>query len=224
MNNIKKLMLAAMLAVLPASSGQCMQDADEPMFLETETGTTPNVGLALHEAAKRGDLTAVEDLIILRGAYVNKQNSLGETPLHTAVQHNHAAIVEILLKAGAKPNIQENYNGTTALHCASWNGQPKIVEILLRAGADKDKTDKYGNTPLIWALKISHKDIVAILIKAGANVNQPNKNGFTPLDYAYYPSKYDSIPPERRAEIIAMLIHHGAIQSSWFNRIKCYIQ
>ena len=281
MESLKKLMLAITLAVLSISTSQCMQEADEPMFLETDTGTTPDVGFVLHVAAERGDLHTVEQLI-LRRICIDRQNHLGITALHLAVRENHAAIVgmllsfganpniqnrdgytalhgatrgatnkiivEMLLKSGANPNIQStggntalqyisnpeivemlinaganvnqaNIYGMTPLHCilqhnidASQDECRKTIQLLISAGADVNRVTKSGSTPLHYTSMYGFAEIAEMLISTGANVNQQDKNGFTPLDYAF---------KNRQEETIAVLIRHGALQSSWFSRIKC---
>ena len=55
---------------------------------------------ALHWAASFGSAEVV-DLLLKRGANVNAANADGCTPLHDAVQRKDAAIVKILLDAGA---------------------------------------------------------------------------------------------------------------------------
>jgi uncharacterized protein len=58
-------------------------------------------------------------------------------PLELAATYNtDAAVVEILLSAGAKVNALSEY-GTTALQGAvSWNPNPEVTRLLLEAGAE----------------------------------------------------------------------------------------
>ncbi len=69
-------------------------DAVEP------DGTTP-----LHRAVHRNDLKAAESLI-RGGADVNATNRYGVPPLALAATNGNAAMLELLLKAGANPNAR----------------------------------------------------------------------------------------------------------------------
>src|ERR1700693_2208058 len=57
---------------------------------------------ALHWASYRDDLESA-DLLIRAGAKVNATNDLGVTPLWAASQNGNAAMVRMLLNAGAYP-------------------------------------------------------------------------------------------------------------------------
>lgn len=47
--------------------------------------------------------------LIKQGADVNKRHTLGWTPLLVAAVNEHYDIVEILLEAGADPNLPDNF-------------------------------------------------------------------------------------------------------------------
>ena len=63
---------------------------------------------ALHEAARRGDVDAICDLVI-RGAEVNgreytdNDELYADTALHCAARNAHSGAVQVLLNAGAEP-------------------------------------------------------------------------------------------------------------------------
>jgi hypothetical protein len=58
----------------------------------------------LHYAASRNSTTVIKKLLD-RKLDVNKQNNLGETPLHFAALSNQKEVVEFLLEQGANPTI-----------------------------------------------------------------------------------------------------------------------
>ncbi|GFN78494.1 inhibitor kappa b [Plakobranchus ocellatus] len=58
------------------------------------------------------------------------RNFDGQSPLHVAVISGHQRIVQLLLNAGADPNIGEAKSGRTALHLASERGRVELVELL----------------------------------------------------------------------------------------------
>ena len=117
-------------------------------------------------AAYFGHVKAVEYLI-KAGAEINSpsKNSLGVTPLQSAVAGCHYEIVDLLLAAGAEPNIQDK-SGYTPIHVAAQCGDVKIARALIFGGANLEVTSKDSAQPLDIALAAGHNE-VAKLIKEG---------------------------------------------------------
>ena len=65
----------------------------------------------------------------------------GMTSLVWAAQEGHEQVVDILLKAGANPDIQ-GQGGWTALMVASKRGHKGIVKALVEGKADTNIIDK----------------------------------------------------------------------------------
>ena len=100
----------------------------------------------LWAAAATGDLDAVNQNLAL-GTDVNAQApAIGLTPLMVAALSGQAQAAELLLKAGADPNIQGN-DGTTALHMAAFFGHAEIVETLIAAEVDLNALSNRSETP-----------------------------------------------------------------------------
>ena len=87
----------------------------------------PDGQTALHRAASRGLLPAV-DLLLRRRAAVNAADAAGITPLHLAVREGHAEVAARLLEAGANVRVAAK-DGSTALDAA---GGDREMEALLR--------------------------------------------------------------------------------------------
>lgn len=115
----------------------------------------------------------------------NTSNSFG-TLLHRAAEDKaNPALCEILLQAGANPNIFDNRGQTPlllAVRGRSNAGKTRVVEMLLAKGAKADvRNQKNGATPLFSAVVVGDLDVVKLLIKVGANPNLATKKGDTPL-------------------------------------------
>ena len=48
------------------------------------------------------------EILVRKGAHLNTQNNLGNTPLHYAISYNFNDLVEILVKNGASQLIKNN--------------------------------------------------------------------------------------------------------------------
>lgn len=92
----------------------------------------------------------------------------GEVPLHatlgTANRPAHDLVVEVLLNAGADPNVHtragvetgcfmrdSRTRGETPLHRAAAFSSAETIQRLLDAGARVDSRDANGDSPLTWA-------------------------------------------------------------------------
>jgi ankyrin repeat protein len=74
---------------------------------------------------------------------------IGFTPLAQAACHEHRALVELLLKYGANPNLAD-FRGDTPLHLLSthdWSRSKEIVEMLIEHGADVDAMNNKAYRP-----------------------------------------------------------------------------
>eukprot|EP00240_Pyramimonas_obovata_P005636 CAMPEP_0118932334 /NCGR_PEP_ID=MMETSP1169-20130426/9897_1 /TAXON_ID=36882 /ORGANISM="Pyramimonas obovata, Strain CCMP722" /LENGTH=326 /DNA_ID=CAMNT_0006874977 /DNA_START=52 /DNA_END=1032 /DNA_ORIENTATION=+ len=88
----------------------------------------------LHDAAKFGDLEAVEDFIAI-GKDVNAQDEVGRTPLHFASAYAHVEIMNELIENGANVNLVDVKNNSP-LHYGAGYGRGECVGVLLDNGAD----------------------------------------------------------------------------------------
>jgi ankyrin repeat protein len=90
------LCLAIALAVLPAGTARAAAATD--VNAREADGTT-----ALHWAARADDADEVRRLL-RAGAHADAVNRYGVTPLALAAANGNAAILELLIEAGADPN------------------------------------------------------------------------------------------------------------------------
>ena len=79
-------------------------------------------------------------------------------PLSLAATNGNAAMMELLLKAGANANAAQS-EGETALMTAARTGVPAAVKTLLAHGADINAKESWrGQTALMWAAAEGHAE------------------------------------------------------------------
>src|SRR6266404_2309317 len=136
----KRWWVGAVLAVLAVRLGAADVVAKSPQPSPLADGAT-----ALHWAAYRSDAESAAALI-RAGANVNAKNKYGVTPLALAADQGSAALLDILLKAGAKPNDPINFvnTGETPLMHAARSSKIDAVKTLVRAGADVNAKENWN--------------------------------------------------------------------------------
>lgn len=98
-----------------------------------------------------GFLEVVGVLVQADGAVVNSiinsAENYGNTPLHVAANHGHAAVVGFLMRAGAR--LSPGYYGRTALHEAQTHkSAAKVVSEILAVLREKDDGTRALGTAL----------------------------------------------------------------------------
>ncbi|KAL6553227.1 hypothetical protein OROGR_007069 [Orobanche gracilis] len=97
-------------------------------------------GTPLSSAAHRSREDVVK-FLLERGANPNGHPEDICTPLQTAAEAGSFACSELLIKAGADPNLV--YRGCNPLHSAAYDGNVEIINLLLQAGANPDVTHMF---------------------------------------------------------------------------------
>ena len=167
-------------------------------------GVSPNnnwsryANTPLIKAAESGRIKVVE-LLLEKGADVNKHNEGGETPLHYATKHGHAEVMKILLEHGADVTAKGTGCGTP-LQWAARSGQIKAAEILLAYGAD---INAGRGSPLQDAVRYEQSEMVRYLLARGADINAGSDRGSKLLHTA---ALSDDV------EIRRILLEHGAVE------------
>jgi ankyrin repeat protein len=111
-------------------------------------------------------------LLVRNRADVNARNRAGFTPLAQAVRLGNEPVVNLLLTAGADPNVAEAGTGKMPLHVAAARGQLAIVQSLIRSRALVDATDGRGETPLCYALREGRTNTITALRSAGGTIGK----------------------------------------------------
>jgi ankyrin repeat protein len=150
-----------------------------------------NVHACLTEAIKRNHYAAVAVLLEASTARLRQQIdepiSQCANALQLAVAYDRVKIVELLIRAGANPNVRGSelnadrteeviFATNFALKIATINRSPALVALLLANGAKVDATCGPlgvggGLTALGAALISRRKDTARLLLDAGADIN-----------------------------------------------------
>jgi Ankyrin repeats (3 copies) len=147
--------------------------------------------------AAAGALGSVKARISTHPEEINKRTAPhGTTALMAAARYGHAAVVEMLIANGAKPD-HANRNGTTPLMYAASAGHASVVEMLIANGADINKTTVFGETALtVIGNDNGYTEIVKILTKGYSKPRPPPE----PADTSQRARMRDDL---KRARLIA---------------------
>ncbi|MBT3265964.1 hypothetical protein HN371_02370 [Candidatus Poribacteria bacterium] len=152
---------------------------------------TNGLGIEINLAARNGWAEIVAKHIERDPLSVHRRRVLGDTPLHWSAHNGDAAIVRMLLEAGADAEADDTVlYGGKPLHWASEH-EPETVRVLLDHGADPNSRnvlpgDFEGFTPLIMCASQQNDcaECAEALLHAGADPSAKDAKGRTALDVA----------------------------------------
>jgi glyoxylase-like metal-dependent hydrolase (beta-lactamase superfamily II) len=145
----------------------------------------------IDEAALKGNLDKINELLTENPSLLKAGNELEYTPLHYACQGGHLETVEFLICKGADVNAA-NINGETPLHYAAYMGHTDVVKALMNNEAKINERNIQLNSPLHYAAYREKIGTMQSLLEGGADINAKNHNGYTPLDFAYANNCHES--------------------------------
>lgn len=143
----------------------------------------------------------VVQCLIENGANINAQALSGSTPLLFAVRDGLEKSVEILLRAGANPNITNNKGtnitnnkgtnnkGTTPLHLTR---KANITKLLLNYGA-KSSSDFLGYTPLHFVAESGDIESICLIGEHTTDINAKTNSSMTALCCAIKSCREDAV-------------------------------
>merc|ERR1719293_225229 len=137
-----------------------------PKELQETMKKLDEASLTLHEAAKNGDLKAIQDFLAKKRP-LDPQDHKGITPLGYAIGANRIAVVKLLLDNRANP-FAVDASGNSGLHYAAGYGRKELCEYLLKVGTSVTQTNSQGQTPLAVATQNRQADTIAVLKSHGA--------------------------------------------------------
>jgi hypothetical protein len=208
------------LVVLCTLSVCCLDSCDNsrnvPRKVERQSFEGSILPSEIHDAAGRGDLTAVKallrdnpDLVFSRIHRTNEDAGNEATPLHAAARGGAKDVAELLLASNAEVDARDG-NGRTPLFFAALGDRQDVAKLLLASKADVNARDDSCSTPLILAVYGGHEEMVELLLTSGAEVNAREVGGRTALYLAeaYAPNK----------EVAKLLRLHGG---RWVTSSSC---
>jgi ankyrin repeat protein len=139
--------------------------------------------------AVHGDKPRAAAALIRAGADMNALDKQRYDALTIAGVAGNLAIVQLLLRHGAKPDQTTSPYEGTPLIATAHRGHVAIVKALIKAGAPLNHVNNLGWTALIEAIVLGdggprHTAIVAALVKARADLNIADRQGVRPLTLA----------------------------------------
>jgi ankyrin repeat protein len=139
-------------------------------------------GGEIHDAAKRGGVAKVKQLLALNPELANAHDDGLATPLHVAAAEGFDELVLLLLARGARTD-EKDWCGCTALHQAVLHDKRRTAGILLSKGANVNAFANQERTPLFYAACKGNVAVVELLLCHGADVHAESL-GETPLKVA----------------------------------------
>jgi ankyrin repeat protein len=152
---------------------------------------------SLLNAAVSSKQQAYLEALLKAGIDPNAKTSYGSTPLGSALEKGDHQKVELLLKAGARPNEQMQEVGVFSpdsaqgkanlpLQVAIEKGKNSIelLELLAVHKADVNLAGNFGRTALHHAVQCNNVEAVQWLLAHGAKKELEDQNKATPLDLA----------------------------------------
>lgn len=140
-------------------------------------GSTP-----LHRACDRADTRFLKRLLECPDIDVNAEDSNHRSPLLECCIHGRDEHLQLLLAAGADPNVEDRH-GMTPLFKTT---KVSTARLLVTYGADINHQDKKLRSVLHYLCEFSataHKRLITYLVQAGIDVDLTNWYDQTALEY-----------------------------------------
>lgn len=158
----------------------------------------PTGDTALHIAARHSQYSVVATLLNTHEINCDALDREGSTPMHEAAGYGYLQCVDLLIEAGANPNIT-NKSGYTPLTRAAFYGHAEVAERLLGRGGDHGILNETGlsilatatlnvrETPELQTRGVNSAgclQVALVLAAAGADPDLRRRDSFSARDIA----------------------------------------
>jgi len=120
-----------------------------------------SVEQALWDAARRGDLAAIEKLRAAGSVDLDAATKYGATALSYACDKGHVEVVRFLIENGADLDHKDDFYGFTPIDWALFNEHVAVVKLLLQKGAAG------ADRALPLGVRLGDKELVAAAVGTG---------------------------------------------------------
>ena len=174
-NNVTALMIACLKGNADAIDALLNAKAD------TSIATTYGETL-IHQAVMEDYNKEVLHSVINYGVDVNATNINNVTALMIACDKGNLDAINVLLNAGADPNITSG-EGNWLHYAVRGDCSKEVLQAIIDHGADINATDEDNTTVLMKACWKGNVDSIHVLLNAGADPNMVDDIGATCLHY-----------------------------------------
>ena len=147
-------------------------DKGADVSCQANNGTTP-----LHLV---GDNVPVAEMLVKKGANMEKKTLAGYTPLASAAYLGNKNVAEFLVKSKAQLNATTQ-RGYSSMHLAAIQGNDEMVSLLLEAGANSNLLDNAGKTPLQLLEANSNRNSEVSQVLTILSQLQEKQDNYTPI-------------------------------------------
>ncbi len=175
----------------------CKRSRRAVVFAALVVASTSMVfGSAIHDAARKGDVKKVKEILASDPKALNEQDNNGDTALHQAALHGQFNVAEALIAAGADVNVKNSYPpfkpDDLGQFFSGSNHEDPVKLLHSQSRSDELNSARIngefrnnGYTPLALAeFSSNHTKMIQFLIAHGADVNLRGVTGTTPLYWA----------------------------------------
>lgn len=170
--------------------------------------------LSTWQAASKGDLNTLQNLLQQHPEWVEGRDPRGLTPLAWAVINNQLEIMKWLVDVKRADVRSKDNAGEPILHKAARTGNKQLIQFLLDRGAQADinvSRQEKGRTPLAEVMRAS-KDAIIHLDIEKENLNTPEelKNRLPAAIKQLADKEAPKLSTNTTIEIINLLKQYGA--------------
>ena len=158
----------------------------DPNQADNQDNTPLHACAMLKESKDEGRNVEIGELLMQKGAQIDKKNSLGFTPLHYCAKNNAVSLANLLVnKLNTLLNMRDAYGQTALFLACKWRSY-EMARFLLGKQANKDIADLGGYSPIHLCALDSSEKFISLLLEFGDDVNKANGQNSkdTPLHIA----------------------------------------